>query len=55
MISHVMSAKHIRAHFKYCQIKTRVQTARDSHDLNMDFRPFDNGSEQLCVTNFMHG
>ena len=35
--------------FKY---KTHVQTARESHDLNMDFRSFDNGFKQLCVTNF---
>ena len=32
---------------------THVQTARESHDLNMDFRSFDNGFKQLCVTNFM--
>ena len=30
-----MSDKQIRAHFKYCQIKTHVQTAREPHDLNM--------------------
>ena len=29
-----MSDKQIRAHFKYCQIKTHVQTAREPHDLN---------------------
>ena len=34
-----MSDKLIRAHFKYCRIKTDVQTAHEheSHDLNMDF------------------
>ena len=49
----VLSDKHIRAHFKYFQIKTHVQTARESHDLTMDFRSFDNGFKQLCVANFM--
>ena len=43
MLSRVMSDKQIRAHFKYYQIKTHVQTARESHDLNMDFNSFDNG------------
>ena len=32
---------------------THVQTARESHDLNLDFRSFDNGFKQLCVMNFM--
>ena len=36
-VSHVMSYKQIRAHFKYCQVDTHVQTARESHDLNIDF------------------
>ena len=49
----VFSDKQIGAHFKYFQIKPHVQTARESHDLNMDFRSFDNGFKQLCVTNFM--
>ena len=31
--------------------KTHVQTARESHDLNMDVHSFDNGFKQLCVTN----
>ena len=43
----------IGVHFKYFQIKTYVQTARE-YDLNKDFPSFDNGFEQLCVTNFMH-
>ena len=38
MLFCVRSCKQIRAHFKYCQIKTHVQTACESHDLNMDFR-----------------
>ena len=42
-----------RGSFKYFQIKTHVQTAREAHDLNMDFGSFDNGFEQLCITNFM--
>ena len=37
----------------YCQSITHVQTARKSHDLNMDFCSFDNGFKQLCVTNAM--
>ena len=48
-----MSDKQIRAHFKYCQIKTYAQTACESHDLNMDFRSFDNGFKQHCVANLM--
>ena len=31
----------------YFQIQTHVQTARESPDLNMDFRSCDNGCEQL--------
>ena len=49
----VISDKHIRAHFKYCQIKTHVKTAHECHDLKMDFRLFDNAFKQFCVTNFM--
>ena len=45
--------KKLRAHFKNCQVKTHVQTARESHDLNMDYRSFDNGFKQLCVKVFM--
>ena len=48
-----MSDKQINAHFKYYQIKTHVQTAREYHDLSMDFHSLDNGFKQLCVTNFM--
>ena len=44
-----LSDKLIGAHFKYFQIKTNVEAARESHDLNMDFRSFDNGFKQLCV------
>ena len=50
---HVLSDGQIGAYFKYCQIKIHVHTARESHDLNMDFRSFDNGFKQHCVTNFM--
>ena len=39
---HVLSDK-LRAHFKYYQIKTHVQAASESHDLNMDLCSFDNG------------
>ena len=52
-ISLVMSDKHTRAHLKYYQIKTHVKTARESQGLNMDFRSFDNGFNQLYVTEFM--
>ena len=48
-----MSDKQIGAHFKYYQINTHVQAARESLDLKIDFRSFDNGFKQLCVTNFM--
>ena len=37
----------MQAHFKYFQVHTHVQTARESTDLNMDFRLFDNGCKQL--------
>ena len=33
--------------FKYFQVMTHVQTARESPDLNMGFRSFDNGCKQL--------
>ena len=33
--------------FKHFQVQTHVQTARESPDLNMDFRSFDNGCKQL--------
>ena len=49
----VLSDKQIRARFKYFQIKTHVKTVRNSHELNMDFRLFDNDFKQLCITNFM--
>ena len=37
----------MQVHFKYFQVQTHVQTARESPDLNMDFRSFDNGCKQL--------
>ena len=36
----VISDKQIRANFNHCQIKTLVQTACESHDLNMNFQLF---------------
>ena len=45
--SNWMRISKFRAHFKYFQVQTHVQTARESPDLNMDFRSFDNGCEQL--------
>ena len=35
------------ANFKHFQVKTHVQTACESPDLNMDFHSFDNGLKQL--------
>ena len=32
---------------KYFKVQTYVQTARESPDLNMDFRSFDNGLKHL--------
>ena len=32
-----MSDKQIKAHFDYYQIKIHVQTACESHDLDMEF------------------
>ena len=53
MLSRIMLDKKVRAHFKYCRIKTHVQSACESHDLNMDFCSFDNGCKQLVILNFM--
>ena len=47
-LSHVTSCKQFRAQFRLCQDKNHVQTAHESHDLNMDFCSFDNGFKQLC-------
>ena len=33
--------------YQYFQVQTHVQTARESPDLKMDFRSFDNGCKQL--------
>ena len=49
----MISDKHIRDQFKYYQIKTHVQTACESHYLNIDFRSCDNGFKQLSIMNFM--
>ena len=46
-VPYLTSCKQCRAHFKYFQVQTHVQTARESPDLNMDFRSFDNGCKQL--------
>ena len=48
-----MSDKQIRARFKHLQIKTHVQTAQEFHDLNIDFRSFDNAFKQLHVAKLM--
>ena len=39
--------------FKYCQVKTHVQTACEIPDLNMGFCSSDNGFEQKCALIFM--
>ena len=49
MLSRVTLCKKIRAQFRLWQVKKHVQTARESHDLNMDFRGFN----QLHATNSM--
>ena len=47
--TYITSCKQRKAHFKYFQVQTHVQTARGSPDLNMDFRSFDNGTNRhLC-------
>ena len=38
-----------QAHLIHSQVKIHVQTACESHDLNMDFCSFDNGFKQLCT------
>ena len=45
----ITSRKQARAHFRYCQVQSQVQTALESHDFNMVFRSFDNGFKQLCT------
>ena len=55
MLSRAVPDRQFRAHniLSIIKIKTDVQTARESHDLIMDYRSFDNGFKQLCVTKFM--
>ena len=36
--------------FKYFQVLTHVQTARESPDLNMDFRSLDNGCKHRVAS-----
>ena len=43
----ITSCKYLEALLKYFKVQTHVQTKRDSPDLNMDFRSFDNGLKQL--------
>ena len=49
----LLSDKLIGTHFKYFKLKPMFKTARESHDFNINFRSFDNGFKQLCVTTFM--
>ena len=44
---YITSCRECMAHFKYFQVQTHVQTARESPDLNMEFYSFDNGCKQL--------
>ena len=44
---HIMPCNYLGAYLKYFKVQTHVQTARESPDLNMDFRSFDNGLKQL--------
>ena len=37
----------MRARLKCFHVQTHIQIARESPDLNMDFRSFDNGCKQL--------
>ena len=48
MLSCVTSCKQFRAQFRLFQVKNHVE-ACESHDFNMDFCSFDNGSKQLHV------
>ena len=48
-----MSCKQLGAHFKYCQVKTHVQTACDPHDLNIKFHTFYNDFKQLFALVFI--
>ena len=49
----VSLCKQFRAQFRLCQVKNYVQTACESHDLNMDFCSFDNGFKQLPAINYI--
>ena len=46
---HITSYKQLGGSILVCQVKTHVQTACDTDDLNMDFDSFDNGYKQLCT------
>ena len=47
MLSRVTPCKQFRARISFCQVKSHVQTACESYDLNLDF----NGFKQLHGTN----
>ena len=53
MLSLVTSGKQFRAQLGFCKVKRHVQTERESHDLNMDFCSFDNGSKQPRISNIL--
>ena len=53
MLSRVTSCKQLSAQFRLWQVKSHVQTAHESHDLNIDFCSFDNGFKQLLAMNSM--
>ena len=44
-----LSCNQTRGRFKEIQIKTNVQTAHESRNLNMDLVSFDNNFQQLCA------
>ena len=50
MLFRVTSCKQFRAESGLCQVKNHVQTARECHDLSIDFCSFDNSFAQriLC-------
>ena len=52
-LSRVTRCKQFRVQSRFCQVKSHVQKARESPDLNMDFCSFDNGFKQNRATKSM--
>ena len=40
MLSRVTSCQQLRAQIRFCQVKSHVQAACESHDLNVDLSGF---------------